>query len=226
MRTRQIMDKRWTISQNQWQLLLSQCGKENRYGMYFTKEQQEKRQVVENLYQMVKEGILLPKEEKLEISSDYKKLLELCTNTKKGCLIEYQEGNQTLFLYLGEKSVLCENSAIKSNSFTFSVKTKEELLLYFMEKGIFPQYHTEGKEDSTWEPEGSFLEKESSELWKNPKVESIATFFDLDTGKKTGRFLLYQEDGEEYLLVEKESEKGKRLLMHEKNLGQIWKELA
>lgn len=226
MRTRQIMDKKWTISQNQWQLLLSQCGKGNRYGMYFTKEKQDKRQVVENLYQMVKVGILIPKEENLEISSEYKKILALCTNAKKGCLIEYQEGNQTMFLYLGERSVLCENSAIKSNSFTISVKTEEELLGFFMEKGIFPQYQTEGKEDSDWKIEGSVLDKESPELWKNPKVESIVTFFDLDTGNKTGRFLLCQEAGEEYLIAEKKGEKGKRLLMHEKNLNQIWKELG
>lgn len=225
MRSRQMTDKRWTISQNQWQLLLSQCGKETEYGMYFTKEQQDKRQVAENLYQMVKEGILLPKEEKLEISSEYKMLLELCNNAKKGCLIEYQEGNQTMFLYLGEKSVICESSAIQSNGFTFSVKSEQELLFCLMEKDIFPSYQIENKEEPVWEIQGSVLEKESLELWKNHKVESIVTFFELETGKKTGRFLLYQEDGEEYLVVEKKGEKGKGLLLHEKNLRQIWKEL-
>lgn len=127
-----VIDKRWIITQSQWQLLLSQFGKELEYGLYFNMEKQEKRQVIENLYEMVKKEILLLDGNRLTVHKEYRRLLELFAKAKKGCFLENKEEMLHLFLYLGEECVICETSSIYKDCFVFSVKKREEALSYLL----------------------------------------------------------------------------------------------
>lgn len=225
MKKERIMDKKWSISQSQWQLLLSQCGKELKYGIYFCKEKQEKRQVIENLYQMVHRGILLPNREKLVISSEYRRLLELCSKAKKGCFLENKEQIGNLFIYMGKECVLCEVSAVQKNCFIFSIKKREEILSYLFEIGFFPRYQIESIKEDDQQITYSILEKESWELLSNYKGQKIVTFLDLERKEKLARLFLSEEEGEEYLIWEEKNNKGRELLSEE-SLKKIWKELV
>lgn len=216
MTKEQIMDKKWVISQSQWQLLLSQFGEEIKYGIYFQYELQGKRQVIENLYEMVKGGILLPEKGKLVIASEYRRLLEISARAKKGCYVENKEEGGNFFIYLEEESVLCEPSPARKNCFLFSIKKREEILDYLLENNYFPMYQIESNKD--------FLQKESSEVWDCDKVKKSITFFDITKEEKLAQILITNEKGEEYLIWEERDDRGKKLLS-EKCLKKVWKEL-
>lgn len=221
----QVMEKRWKITQNQWQILLSQYGKNIGYGMYFPKEEQGKSQVIEELYRMVKIGILLVEGEKLAIADEYRKLLEICAKAERGCFLEDKEEEEKIFFYMGEDCVICESSSNQKNCFVFSIKKREKLLSYFLEIGFFPRYQIENDRENNEDYQVSILEKESQELPGNGRVEKIATFFDLKKEEQTARLLISREEGEEYLVWEEKDRRGKRLLS-EKNLKEIWKEFV
>ncbi|MCI8407874.1 MAG: hypothetical protein HFJ09_01185 [Lachnospiraceae bacterium] len=225
MRKESVIDKRWIISQSQWQLLLSQYEKELKYGIYFNTEKQEKRQIIENLYKMVKKEILLLDGSRFIVHNEYRRLLELSAKAKKGCFLENKDEMSNLFLYLGEECVICETSSIQKDCFIFSIKKREEILSYLFEIGFFPRYCTMNGEKEI--PQTTFLmvEKENWNLPEDYKGEKMVTFLDLEKEEEFARLFLLKEEGEEYLLWEEKNRRGKGLLSEE-NLKKIWKELV
>lgn len=224
MKKESVIDKRWIISQSQWQLLLSQFGREWGYGLYFNMEEQEKRQVIENLYEMVKKEILLSDGNRLTVHKEYRRLLELSAKAKKGCFLENKEELLQLFLYLGEKCVICETSSVQKDCFVFSVKKREEVLSYLFEIGFFPRYCIVSGEKENQNTTFHIIEKENEHLPEDYIEEKLATFVDLEKKEEFARVFLLKEEGEEYLIWEEKDRKRKGLLSEE-NLKKIWKEL-
>lgn len=222
MKKESVIDKRWIISQSQWQLLLSQFGKKLGYGIYFNMEKQKKRQVIENLYEMVKKEILLSDRNRLKVHKEYRKLLELSAKAKKGCFLENKEEMIHLFLYLGEECVICETSSVYKDCFVFSVKKREEVLSYLFEIGFFQRYCivSEENQNTTFH----IIEKENGNLPEDYMGEKLVTFFNLEKKEEFARVFLLKEEGEEYLIWEEKDRKRKGLLSEE-NLKKIWKEL-
>ena len=225
MRKESVIDKRWIISQNQWQLLLSRFGKELKYGIYFNMEKQEKRQVIENLYEMAKREILLLDGGRLIVHKEYRRLLELSTKAKKGCFLENKEEMINLFLYLGEECVICEPSSTQKDCFIFSIKKREEILSYLFEIGFFPRYCNVTGEKESQQTTFLIVEKENWDLPEDYKGEKVVTFLDLEKEEEFARLFLLMEEGEEYLIWEEKNRRGKGLLSEE-NLKKIWKELV
>lgn len=224
MKKGSVIDKRWIISQSQWQLLLSQFGEELKYGIYFNTEKQEKRQIIENLYKMVKKEILLLDGSRWIVHNEYRRLLELSTKAKKGCFLENKEEMNNLFLYLGEECVICETSSVWKDCFVFSIKKKEELLSYLFEIGFFPRYRIVSGEKENQQTTFCIIERENWDLSEDYQGEKMVTFFDLEKEEEFARLFLFKEEGEEYLIWEEKNRRGKGLLSEE-NLKKIWKEL-
>lgn len=224
MRKESIIDKKWVISQNHWQLLLSQYGKNLKYGIYFFTERQDKRQVIENLYEMVNKGILLTDGKKLTVDQEYRRLLEFTSKAKKGCFLEDKERIGNFFLYLGEECVICETSPTRKNCFIFSIKKKEEILSYLFEIGFFPRYCMES-EESEWLQTFFKDEKEKWEVSQECMEEKRVTFFDLEKGEEFATLFISLEEGEEYLIWG-DNDSMQKVLLSEENLKKVWKELV
>lgn len=226
-----VIEKRYTISQRRWQILISAFltfspKKEVAgYGMYFHEKPLEKRQIIEELYRMIKEGVLLPKEEILEMNGEYKELLETCERAKIGCFLENKEHTSNFLFYLGEESVICEPSSVRKNSFCFSMIKLEEIPVYLMKTGFFPEYQIENAREDSRELTIPLLKSRTEELFHKNQAETILTLLDLKNGENIARLALWKEGGEEYLIWEGLRTSGRRLFLKE-NLKKVWKELT
>ena len=158
-----VSDTMYSITQNEWKILLALSGEKQIYGLFFEEEKMTERELLRTIYGMTKKGMVEMRQQEFVVLGVYKQLVEQVKRASFGISMCKKDNGQEeeMFWYIGETVVLMSQEVYKKNCFCVYTLSVDELFLVLEEEWM-PCYQTKERngEPKVLEEERAYLERE------------------------------------------------------------------